>query len=123
MITHSNIAASAAALQGGFSELKPGKETYLAYLPAAHILELCAELTMLSIGAAIGYADVKTLTDKGCVRDTEDGHRNETNDASPYPGAIMEFQPSMMAGVPVIWDTVKKGVEDQVAKQSCVLRF
>merc|ERR1719272_888732 len=29
----------------------------------------------------------------------------------------------MMTGVPVIWDTVKKGVEDQVAKQSCVLRF
>merc|ERR1719329_141383 len=122
MITHGNIAASVAALQSTFTELKNGQETYLAYLPAAHILELCAEITMISISAKIGYADVKTLTDKGCVRE-EDGQWIETNDTAPYPGAIMEFQPTLMAGVPVIWDTVKKGVEDQVAKQSCVLRF
>jgi long-subunit acyl-CoA synthetase (AMP-forming) len=36
------------------SRAKLGEEVYLAYLPAAHILELVAEITFISMGGAIG---------------------------------------------------------------------
>ena len=56
MIRHSNLTASAAALVAMVDEqnMKEGEETYLAYLPAAHILELCVEFSMFAFGAEIG---------------------------------------------------------------------
>jgi long-chain acyl-CoA synthetase len=102
--------------------LETGAETYLAYLPAAHILELCAEIAMLSMGSAIGFADVRSLV-SNVIRRLPDGTEND-QPTYPYPpGAVMEFRPTCMVGVPLIWDTIKKGVEDKVGKQSCLARW
>jgi len=70
MIAHKNLVASIASIseQLLLSGFVPGQETYLAYLPAAHILELVAELSCFHNGFAIGYADVRTISDRGCVR-------------------------------------------------------
>jgi len=120
MITHANIAASVSCLEDALCPpLSQGEETYLAYLPAAHILELCAELAMLSLGAAIGFADVRSLV-SNVIRQCPDGTEND-QPTYPYPpGAVMEFRPTCMVGVPLIWDTIKKGVEDKVGKQGCI---
>merc|ERR1719191_2314623 len=57
MIAHSNIAASVAGLLPGIKDIcVPGAETYIAYLPAAHILELTAELVFIYMGSALGFA-------------------------------------------------------------------
>ena len=49
MIRHKNLIASAAMfLNWGKEHVREGEETYLAYLPAAHIFELIVEFVMIS---------------------------------------------------------------------------
>ena len=52
------------------------QETYLAYLPLAHILEFAAEMSMLVHGAKMGYSDPKTLSSAGALRQMPDGSLN-----------------------------------------------
>ena len=131
MIRHKNMCASVAALYSYATGagLVEGQETYLAYLPAAHILELCAEFAMFVFGAKIGYCDPKTISSKGAVRRKPDGSLS-TVALSSYvegednfaPGGIQEFRPTFMAAVPKIWDILKKGVEDGVGKKSATVQ-
>ena len=97
---------------------RANQETYLAYLPLAHILEFSAEMSMLVHGAKMGYSDPKTLSSAGALRLMPDGSLN--NVATGYgnmpPGGIQEFAPSLMAAVPKIWDILKKGIEDAIGK-------
>jgi len=125
-IKHESFIASCA----GFLEwimqtgtLKLGEETYLAYLPAAHILELVAEHAMLGAGAEIGFASPHTISSKGACRERPDGSINMKPEWPYPPGAIQEFKPTVLAGVPKIWDIFKKGVEDKLGKGSPVARF
>lgn len=56
-IAHKNLCASVGGMARNFSAWgKEGAETYIAYLPAAHILELVAEIAMISFGSTIGAA-------------------------------------------------------------------
>ena len=41
------------------------EDSYIGYLPLAHIMELCVEFWLLSIGCLIGYGSPHTLTDTG----------------------------------------------------------
>ena len=99
VITHSNLMA---VLGGVYKllrhQLKPD-DTFLAFLPLAHIMEYVVELILLSVGITFGYGRVKTLTDAS-VRNCK--------------GDLREFRPSIMVGVPAIWETIKKGVLAQV---------
>jgi len=74
-------------------------DTFLAFLPLAHILEYVVELILLSVGMTFGYGRVKTLTDAS-VRKCK--------------GDLREFRPSIMVGVPAIWETIRKGVITQI---------
>lgn len=99
VIAHSNLMAG---LGGVYKllrhQLKPD-DTFLAFLPLAHILEYVVELILLSVGITFGYGRIKTLTDAS-VRNCK--------------GDLREFKPSIMIGVPAIWETIKKGVLAQV---------
>ena len=99
VITHSNLMA---VLGGVYKllrhQLKPD-DTFLAFLPLAHIMEYVVELILLSVGITFGYGRIKTLTDAS-VRNCK--------------GDLREFRPSIMVGVPAIWETIKKGVLVQV---------
>eukprot|EP00854_Cymbomonas_tetramitiformis_P012982 gene12982-15344_t len=124
MIKHSSLVA---AVGGVYNHIKgaivEGEECYLAYLPAAHILEFTAQLSFFSYGSSIGYADPRTISSKGAVRQRPDGTIN-TKPEYPYPpGGIQEFRPSTMAAVPKVWDILKKGVEDSMASASPLVRF
>lgn len=125
MIKHRSMVASIAALGAKFSQfgLKEGEETYIAYLPAAHILELVAEISMVCLGASIGFACPKTISSKGACRVRPDGSVNFTAGYPYPPGGIQEFRPSCMAAVPKIWDILMKGVVDVVGKGSPVTKF
>lgn len=106
VISHAQVVAGISSL-ANFMDLKSGDDVSLGYLPLAHILELMSEFSMLYYGVLICYADPKTLTTKGA-----------------YPtGALEEFSPTLMAGVPKIWDVIKKGVEAKVNASSPVARF
>lgn len=105
VITHGQIVAAIAS-GAEMLGIKSG-EVYLGYLPLAHIMELMAELCMITLGVTICYADPRTLTVKGS-----------------YPiGALEQYSPNLMVGVPKIWDVIKKGVEAKVAAGSPLTRF
>merc|ERR1712072_1244717 len=133
MLRHSQVCASldplnVMAVGTGLTE---GVETYLAYLPAAHILELAAETTMFCFGAEIGYSDPKTISSKGsCRLDEDTGTLHEAaRDSYPAgetqnfaPGGIQAFRPTFMAAVPKIWDILKKGVEDGLGQKPGIVQ-
>ena len=105
VITHSNLMA---VLGGVYKHLKHNikpDDTFLAFLPLAHIMEYVVELILLSVGMTFGYGRVKTLTDAS-VRNCK--------------GDLREFRPSIMVGVPAIWETIRKGVLTQVNQGGAV---
>jgi long-chain acyl-CoA synthetase len=129
MLKHSSVVAAVGGMMdyiGGWATptSETFQETYLAYLPAAHILEFAVETGMLVFGAAVGYSDPKTISSKGAVRKMPDGSLNgEPTGYGKYPpGGIQEFAPTFMAAVPKIWDILKKGVESVVGKGSPVVK-
>lgn len=71
----------------------------MAYLPLAHVLEYIVELCMTFVGMPIGYGRIKTLTDAST--------RNS-------PGDIVAFKPTIMCGVPAVWETIRKGIISKV---------
>ncbi|KAG6591890.1 Long chain acyl-CoA synthetase 9, chloroplastic, partial [Cucurbita argyrosperma subsp. argyrosperma] len=97
MMTHANVLATVSAVM----TIVPGlgkKDTYLAYLPMAHILELAAESVMAAVGCAIGYGSPLTLTD------TSNKIKRGTK------GDATALVPTVMTAVPAILDRVREGV-------------
>jgi long-chain acyl-CoA synthetase len=84
----------------------PG-DSLLTYLPLAHILEFVFENASLYWGSTMGYGNPKTLSDTS-VRNCN--------------GDIREFKPSVLVGVPAVWETVKKGIIAKVNAGSPVVR-
>lgn len=83
------------------------KEVILAYLPLAHIFEMALENLVLFIGGTLGYGNPRTLSDvsvKNCA------------------GDMRELRPTVMVGVPQVWETVKKGVMSKLETASPVLK-
>ena len=77
---------------------------------------------MVAAGAEIGFADPRTISSKARAAAARRDHQHEPR--YPYPpGAIQEFKPTVLAGVPKVWDIFKKGVEDKIGKGSPVVRF
>uniref|UniRef100_A0A7N6APZ7 long-chain-fatty-acid--CoA ligase n=1 Tax=Anabas testudineus TaxID=64144 RepID=A0A7N6APZ7_ANATE len=63
MIVHSNLIAG----MSGQCERIPGlgpNDTYIAYLPLAHVLEMTAEISCVAYGCRIGYSSPQTLSDQ-----------------------------------------------------------
>mmetsp|Transcript_23840 Transcript_23840/g.28795 ORF Transcript_23840/g.28795 Transcript_23840/m.28795 type:complete len:779 (-) Transcript_23840:454-2790(-) len=126
MITQRSLVSAIASMYQHIDEtawVERGKECYLAYLPAAHILEFSAESTFFSLGGTFGFCCPRTISSKGAVRECPDGTINR-KPGFPYPpGGIQEFRPTFMAAVPKIWDILKKGVEDTINQAGTVKQF
>ncbi|KAL1853535.1 hypothetical protein VTK73DRAFT_9008 [Phialemonium thermophilum] len=106
-VTHANFVAAVAGLHTVVGDTVSHREYVLAYLPLAHIFELVLENLVLFIGATLGYGSPRTLSDTSM--------RN-------CPGDMRAFRPTVMVGVPTIWETVKKGVTGTVDKAGVVAR-
>ncbi|KAN0120613.1 expressed putative fatty acid biosynthesis enzyme [Russula decolorans] len=103
IIKHSNIIAAIGAVTTLVGHhLKP-EDTFLAFLPLAHILEYVVEVSFVFLGICSGYGRVKTLTDQS-VRNCK--------------GDIKAFRPTIMVGVPAIWELIRKGILAQVNSSS-----
>ncbi|KAL6711078.1 long-chain fatty acid-CoA ligase [Coniothyrium glycines] len=76
----------------------PG-DVLITYLPAAHILEFVFENAVLYWGGTMGYGTIRTLSDQS-VRNCA--------------GDIRELKPTVMVGVPQVWETIKKGIITKV---------
>ncbi|KAA1114768.1 long-chain fatty acid-CoA ligase [Puccinia graminis f. sp. tritici] len=95
LLSHLNLISSVAGVRTLLQDFMSEDESVIAYLPLAHILEFIVELTSLSMGVKIGYGSVKTLT--------EASMRNCSGD-------IKTFRPSVMVGVPAVWELIRKGI-------------
>lgn len=86
--------------------LGPG-DGLLTYLPLAHILEFVFENACLYWGGTMGYGNPKTISD---------------NSVRNCAGDIREFKPSILVGVPAVWETVKKGIVAKVGKGNMITK-
>jgi long-chain acyl-CoA synthetase len=107
-ITHANIAASVAGVYDAEGPQFLPDDTYLAFLPLAHIFEFCVELFLFVFGVTIGYGKIKTLTDAS-VRNSR--------------GDFREFRPSIVIGVPAIFETIRKGILTKVNDGGMIKRI
>jgi len=106
-IKHESLVAGVTGLLTNVEECVSDKEVILAYLPLAHIFEMALENLVLSIGGTLGYGNPRTLSDtsvKNCA------------------GDMRELRPTVMVGVPQVWETIKKGVMSKLDTASPLLR-
>ncbi|KAF8356857.1 acs-4 [Pristionchus pacificus] len=102
ILLHQNV-VSAIAGQGAGVGIICKTDTYIGYLPLAHILELSAEMTCLVRGAKVGYSSPLTLHDRGSkiLKGTH--------------GDCYALRPTLLAAVPAIMDRIFKAVSEEVA--------
>ncbi|CAG8559158.1 8446_t:CDS:2 [Diversispora eburnea] len=92
-ITHANVVSAIAGAKVKFGPFVVPDDTYLAYLPFAHILEFVIENAFMYLGMTIGYGTPKTLS---------------TASVRNCLGDIQELKPSIMGGVPAVFEMIKK---------------
>ncbi|KAI8075561.1 hypothetical protein BDF21DRAFT_439421 [Thamnidium elegans] len=109
-LTNANITAALGAAQYLVIDfLEHGQHTYIGFLPLAHVLEFLVELIMISLCIPIGYGSMRTLmNDFVCGADGE----------GKGDGDLSALKPTIMAGVPAVWEKIKAGVEKQLMKQN-----
>lgn len=108
-LTNGNIIAALGSAQYLVIDfLKNGPHLYIGFLPLAHVLEFLLEFIMISFAIPIGYSSVRTLMDDSiCGPDGE----------GKGVGDLKALKPTIMAGVPAVWEKIKNGVEKQLDKQ------
>ncbi|XP_070769156.1 long-chain-fatty-acid--CoA ligase 4 [Enoplosus armatus] len=107
MIVHSNLIAG----MTGQCERIPGlgpDDTYIAYLPLAHVLEMTAEISCVTYGCRIGYSSPQTLSDQS------------TKIKKGSKGDCSVLRPTLMAAVPEIMDRINKNVMSKVQEMSFI---
>ncbi|KAJ5113227.1 Long-chain-fatty-acid--CoA ligase 1 [Penicillium angulare] len=106
-LTHANVIAATAGVNEIVGPYIDTSDSLLTYLPQAHILEFMFENLCLYWGGTMGYGNPKTLSDVS-VRNCK--------------GDIREFKPTILVGVPAVWESVKKGVLNNLGKTSFILK-
>ncbi|KAI9046088.1 fatty acid activator Faa4 [Aspergillus affinis] len=106
-IKHKAVVASVAGATSIVGDYIGPGDGLLTYLPQAHIIEFIFENAALFWGATMGYGSPKTLTDTS-VRNCK--------------GDILEFRPSILVGVPAVWETIRKGIVAKVNAGSFLTR-
>lgn len=108
MLSHRNIIA---AVSGISSVLKlRTNDIYVGYLPLAHILEVCAELVVLTNGACIGYSSPQTLFDR--AQRIKKGTK----------GDCSALKPTLISCVPAVLDQIYKAVKEEIKELSPLRR-
>jgi len=95
VLTHGNVVASLGGVYHLLVHHMQVDDAYLAYLPLAHILEYVVEMCAFAVGMKTGYGRIKTLADES-VRNCK--------------GDIATFRPTVLVGVPQVWETIRRGV-------------
>ncbi|CAJ0829170.1 5499_t:CDS:2 [Entrophospora sp. SA101] len=99
MLTHANLVAAIGGVEKMLGHLIQEDDSLLAYLPLAHVLEFGVEHVCLWWGVTLGYGTPRTLTDssvRNCL------------------GDMGELKPSVMTGVPAVWESIRKGILSKV---------
>eukprot|EP01117_Protostelium_nocturnum_P004987 TRINITY_DN1808_c0_g1_i1.p1 TRINITY_DN1808_c0_g1~~TRINITY_DN1808_c0_g1_i1.p1 ORF type:complete len:714 (+),score=293.79 TRINITY_DN1808_c0_g1_i1:148-2289(+) len=109
MITHANIAASVAGGTEGVGKkfgIGAG-DTYCSFLPLAHILELVVEHVIMFLGGELAFGSPRSMMD---------------NMVKNCRGDLVTARPTLMAGVPVLWERIRKGAQEKLKSQSWLVQ-
>jgi len=106
-LKHKAVVAAIAGVSAVVQPFIGPGDGLLTYLPLAHILEFVFENACIYWGSTMGYGNPKTLSD---------------NSVRNCAGDIREFKPSVMVGVPAVWETVKKGIVAKVNASSPLVK-
>ncbi|KAH3744778.1 long-chain-fatty-acid-CoA ligase 1 [Pelomyxa schiedti] len=107
VLTHANVLSGGTATHhcakiGDFPD-----ETYLAFLPSAHIFEILSEFIQIGHNSKIGFANRRTLTDEFVVN---------------CLGDIAELRPTVICAVPAVYEKIRKGLYAKIRRQSFPVR-
>lgn len=106
ILKHSTVLGGITGATGNVSTkyVHPG-HVFLSILPLAHIFEFTAELCVFVWGAALGYGNPRTISDAS-VRNCK--------------GDMRELRPTILIGVPAVFEAIKKGINTKVSKASYI---
>ncbi|CAB4065677.1 ACSL [Lepeophtheirus salmonis] len=104
ILPHESLIGTIAAFHLVVKDKIP-EETYLGYLPLAHIYELLAEMTMLIHGIKVGYSSPNTMIDKS------------TKVMKGSKGDCSVLRPTLMCAVPLVIDRIYKGIHENLSKK------
>ncbi|KAJ7047989.1 long-chain-fatty-acid-CoA-ligase [Mycena amicta] len=94
VITHANLVASVGAVYTLLGHHLTSDDAYLAYPPPSPISSsTSSNCACFFAGMSTGFGRVKTLTDGEHIK---------------------AFRPSIMVGVPAVWETIRKGIVGKV---------
>nr|POE78086.1 long-chain-fatty-acid--coa ligase 2 [Quercus suber] len=100
LIKHRSVVAGVAGATPVIGQyLGPG-DSMVTFLPLAHIFEFIFEHSALFWGVTLGYGNKKTLTD---------------NSVRNCKGDLRELRPTLLIGVPQLWETIKKAIFKKLA--------
>jgi long-chain acyl-CoA synthetase len=102
MISHGNLILSCRSLRSRMGACNI-KDILISYLPLAHVMELCCEITCLTNGIAIGYSSAQTLGD------------TSTGIKSGQKGDLRTLNPSFFAVVPIVLERLSKAVNEKIS--------
>ncbi|GIL73086.1 hypothetical protein Vretimale_4702 [Volvox reticuliferus] len=105
MIPHRAVVSTIAAIKAFLNhcnETMGPSDSYLSYLPLAHIFDRVVEELMLHVGGCVGYwqGDIRKLMDD-----------------------VGALKPTLFAGVPRVFERVYNGIRDKVASGSFLSRL
>jgi long-chain acyl-CoA synthetase len=101
MISNGNLLCGMSGQCERVPHLGP-QDTYVGYLPLAHVLELSAEVSCVTHGCRIGFSSPTTLNDQS------------TRIKKGSKGDVTVLKPTLMTAVPVIMDRLYKAVHEKV---------
>jgi long-subunit acyl-CoA synthetase (AMP-forming) len=116
MISHANVVAGSAGLldrlSGGHITPASGpNETYCAYLPLAHIMEMICETGLYAIGARVGFGSPHTLTPTGVKIKT-----------GTCEGDAACLGPTLMVFAPAVLDKVYAGLNAKIKASKPIIQ-
>ncbi len=104
MITHANMLTSFKAVILRMGTIKLEKDIYVAYLPLAHVLELCCELGCIIFGIRLAYSSPQTIAD------------TSTAIKKGQKGDLRVLKPTIMASVPIVLERLSKTVYEKLSQ-------
>eukprot|EP00301_Raphidiophrys_heterophryoidea_P004314 c11886_g1_i1.p1 GENE.c11886_g1_i1~~c11886_g1_i1.p1 ORF type:complete len:719 (+),score=150.47 c11886_g1_i1:58-2157(+) len=99
VLLHECIIASVSGIYHAHGQIFSSNDTYIAYLPLAHIMEMVAELSMMSKGMAIGFGTPHTLTNTGVKL------------AAGQLGDINVLKPTVVVFAPLVLEKIYNGIQ------------
>ena len=103
LLSHRNLVSTSSSIF--FLRHFSPADTYIAYLPLAHVLELLSEITFLLMGVPIGYSSPNTMTDMSTA--IKKGEK----------GDVSLLRPTIMCSVPLIMDRIQKNLREGIRRK------